>query len=104
MPVLDVQTTDEIPSAQEGKIYEIIEAEEFRSEVRQYKGLRITLKDQKGEQAIEALWIRTPVGPKSKLGAFITILGKDTKKWIGRRIRFISWKIGNRQIELAPPK
>ena len=104
MPVLNVQTTDEIPAAEEGKVYTIKTADEFSSAVRSFKGLRVSLEDTKGDIAVEALWLRSPVGIKSKLGAFIHILGKDTKNWIGKRIRFVTWKPGNRKIELAPPK
>lgn len=104
IPKLDVQTTDEIPAAEEGKVYDIVSADEFSSAVRSFKGLRVTLKDLKGNEAVEALWLRSPVGPKSKLGSFVVVLGKDTKNWIGKRIRIISWKQGSRQIELAPPK
>ena len=35
MQKLDIQTTDEIPSAQEGKAYEITGADEFSSQVRE---------------------------------------------------------------------
>lgn len=104
MPKLNVQTTDEVPSAEEGKVYEITGADEFSSAVRGFKGLRVQLKDKKGNEAVEALWLRSPVGPKSKLGAFITVLGKNTSEWIGKMVRFVTWKPGNRQIELAPPK
>ena len=104
MVKLDVQTTDEIPSAEEGKTYKITGAEEFSSQVRSFKGLRVTLKDAKDNEYVEALWLRSPVGPKSKLGAFIAILGKETKNWVGKSITFISWKQGNRLIELAVPK
>ena len=103
MVKLDVQTTDEIPSAEEGKTYKITDAEEFASAVRGFRGLRVTLKDSEDNEYVEALWLRSPVGPKSKLGAFISILGKETKKWIGKNITFISWKEGNRVIELAVP-
>jgi len=104
VPKLNIQTTDEIPSAQEGKAYEITGADEFSSQVRSFKGLRVSLKDSKGETAVEALWMRSPVGPKSKIGCFIQLLGKNTDKWIGKRVRFVSWKAGNRVIALETPK
>lgn len=103
MPHLDVQTTDEIPSPKEGMTYEITKVEEFQSQVRSFAGIRVIMKDDKGEEVITALWKRTPIGPKSELGAFITKLGKDTETWIGKRITFISWKPSNRVIELAIP-
>ena len=103
MVKLDVQTTDEIPSAEEGKTYSIEEVDEFASAVRGFRGLRVSLKDNDGNTAVEALWLRSPVGPKSKLGAFIGVLGKETKSWIKKRITFIAWKEGNRVIELASP-
>ena len=103
MPKLDVQTTDEIPEAEEGKSYKIIEVEEFASQVRGFRGLRVGLEDSEGNTAVEALWLRSPVGPKSKLGAFVTILGKNTSEWEGKQIRIITWKEGNRSIQLEAP-
>ena len=103
MVKLDVQTTDEIPEAEEGKVYEITDTEEFASQVRGFRGLRVGLLGPEGENAVESLWLRSPVGPKSKLGSFIAILGKDTKDWVGKRVRIITWKEGNRVVQLESP-
>lgn len=101
---IKTQTTDEIPSAEEGKSYEITDVDEFSSAVRGFNGLRVNLMGDDEVEAVEALWVRDVVGPKSKLGSFVTLLGKDTRDWIGKRIRFVSWKAGNREIALEPPK
>lgn len=103
MVKLDVQTVEELPTPQEGRTYEITGAEEFQSQVRGYKGLRLTMKDSAGMEVVESLWLRSPVGAKSKLGSFITVLGKDTDNWKGKAITFIAWKASNRIIQLATP-
>jgi hypothetical protein len=103
MVKLDVQTTDEIPTPQQGKTYEITEVSEFKSQVRSFAGLRVAMKDSAGNEVVEAIWTRSPVGPKSKLGSFILVLGKDTAAWVGKRITFIVWATSNRVIQLATP-
>lgn len=103
MVKLDVQTVEEMPEAEEGQTYEITGSEEFVSQVRGYKGLRVSMKDKDGNEVVESLWMRSPVGSRSKLGSFITVLGKDTKLWEGKRITFIAWKASNRVIQLAAP-
>jgi len=99
-PKLDIEMADEIPGVKEGKTYFITTVEQFTSQVRNYKGLRITLKDTKGNEAVEALWLRSPVGAQSKLGSFMTKLGKDTDTWINRKIKVLKWKTGDREIEV----
>lgn len=99
-----MQTTDEIPAPQEGKTYEITAVDAFSSQVRGFAGLRVAMKDSAGAEVVEAIWTRSPVGPKSKLGSFIGILGKDTDNWKGKRITFVSWRTSNRIIALAVPE
>ena len=100
---LKTDTVDELPEAAEGQTYEITEVEEFTSQIRGYKGLRVSMKDKEGEEVVEALWLRDVAGSRSKLGSFIVVLGKDTDAWIGKSITFISWKPSNRVIQLATP-
>ncbi|GAI07226.1 unnamed protein product [marine sediment metagenome] len=47
------------------------------------------------------LWSRPVTTPKSKLGAFITLLSSNTDKWLNKRICFIDWRQGARVVELA---
>ena len=98
---LDVKTTDEIPAPKEGLTYTVESAEKFQSAVRGFQGLRVVLKDSHGLEVIETLWLREVVGPNSKLGAFIVVLGKNVDKWKGKKVRFVQWSQGKRKIELA---
>lgn len=95
------QLTDEIPGFEAGKTYTVASTEEFSSQVRNFAGLRVVAKDSKGNEVVEALWLRTPVGPKSKLGCFMKLLGKDPLKWVDKKIRVVKWGQGNRVIEFA---
>jgi len=99
--VLDTQTTDEIPSPTEGGIYSVMKAEIFSSAVQGFKGVRVELKDHKGNVFVETLWIRPIIGPKSKLGSFIKAMGKEESKWVGKKIRLIKWAARNREIEVV---
>ena len=101
---IKTQTTDEIPSAEEGKTYKITDVDQFSSAVRGFNGLRVKMMGQDEVEVVEALWLRDIVGPKSKLGSFVTLLGKDTKEWIGKVITFVSWKAGNRELRLEAPQ
>lgn len=104
MPKLNVQTTDELPTPEVGKTYHIKEVEQFTSAVRGFKGLRVTMHGRDGKEYVESLWLRDVVGTRSKLGSFISVLGKDTDSWVDKSITFLSWRQGDRNIELATPK
>ena len=99
--VLDTQTTDELPTPQEGGIYLIAKVEVFSSAVQGFKGVRVDLKDNKGKNFVESLWIRPIVGKTSKLGSFIAAMGKEESKWVGKKIRLIKWAARNREIEVV---
>ena len=82
--------------------YEIVNVEEVVTAVRGLHGLRVTLKELKTNQTFATmLWLRETVGEHSKLGAFVKALGDDTDKWIGKKIRIVSWKPRQREIELV---
>jgi len=79
--------------------YEIKDVEPFTSELRGFEGIRVTLGNGSESDWTLALWTgRSVVGRKSKLGAFIEALGRDTNKWIGKRIQFRRWDRGDRVI------
>ena len=69
--------------------------------MRQFKGLRVECEDMKGNPFVEVLWTREVVGPNSKLGAFVVALGKDTKNWIGKKIRIVKWSERVREVQVV---
>lgn len=101
MPKLDVEIAESLPEPVEGHTYTITEAELFISQVRSYKGLRVTMIGEQKETVVAALWMRDVAGEKSKLGTFISILGNDTETWVGKKIRFTTWREKDRKIELV---
>jgi hypothetical protein len=71
-------------------------------ETRFGRAVRVTVVGNDGQLYGEMLWVRDIVGETSKLGAFITALGKKPKEWIGKKIKFISWEPANRKIAVIP--
>jgi len=98
---IGTQLADEVPKPQEGGTYTIKKAEALTTQVRQFGGIRVELKSKGDETVVEILWMREVAGANSKLGSFITALGKDTDNWIGKKIRFVKWGERNRQIEVV---
>jgi len=82
----------------------IVQAEEVKTLIRGYNGIRVTIKDDNGVEYSEMLWKRPEVGTRSKLGAFMTELGDDTDEWIGKRIKILVWKEKAREIAQVVPK
>lgn len=99
MPTINVIAAEDIPAPKPGREYKVKSAEEFKSAVRNFAGIRVVLDGREGE-VIESLWIREIVGKNSKLGAFIKALGKNTDKWQGKKIFFKTWGVGQREIEV----
>jgi len=97
---IPVKLAQRLPTIEEGGIYEITKAEMVTTIVRGFKGVRVTLKDEKGNEYAEMLWIREVVGPRSKLGAFIEALGDELTKWVGKKIFISRWRSGDRYIEV----
>lgn len=101
MPKVKVEIAESLPEPIEGHIYVIAEAELFTSQVRSYKGLRVSMKDvADGAEVVTALWMREVAGTKSKLGSFISVLGDDTDAWTGKKIKFVTWRPNDRKIEV----
>jgi hypothetical protein len=100
MVKLKTEIAELLPEPQEGKIYTISTCELFTSPVKGYKGLRVNMVAEDGAKVASSLWTRDIAGQKSKLGAFITVLGEETDAWEGRKIRFLAWRIENRKIEV----
>ena len=84
-----------------GQAYKIKDTEEFTSELKGYKGIRVILEAEDGKLLAIPLWLREQVGRKSKLGAFLALLGDNTAKWKGKKIQFVSWEQGKRIIKEA---
>lgn len=101
MPKIQVEIAESLPEPLEGHTYQITEAEPFTSQVRSYKGLRVTMLDEAGNTVVSALWTRDIAGEKSKLGSFIVALGNETDAWIGKKIKFVTWRLGDRKIEVV---
>jgi len=102
MPKINVEIAEQLPEPLEGHIYQIHDPELFTSAVRSYKGLRVPLTDQTDQmEVIAVLWTRDIAGEKSKLGAFISVLGNDTDTWNGKKIKILKWRPGERQIEVV---
>jgi len=95
------QLADEVPKPQEGQTYTIKKVESVTTQVRQFAGIRVELKGRGDENVVDVLWAREVAGANSKLGAFMTALGKDTDDWIGKKVRFVAWGERNRQIEVV---
>jgi len=84
-----------------GVIYTIITAEEVKTEKAAYNGIRVGLVDKDKDEGSVMLWQRAVTSPRSKLGAFLVLLGDDTDKWLGKKVVFKDWQEGARLLELA---
>ena len=80
--------------------YEITNVEDITTEAQGYKGYRVELLSPKADIGSVMLWQRPITSPDSKLGSFITALGDNTDKWLGKWIIFKGWEIKNRTIEV----
>ena len=101
MPKIDIDIAPQLPDIKEGEIYTIAEAEVMTTAVKSYKGIRVTCTDMKNEPHGTMLWLRGEAGEQSKVGAFITALGKDTDAWISKHIQVVAWRTGNRKIQVV---
>lgn len=72
--------------------YEITNVEEVTTDVSFYQGIRVEMVTAEAEIGTIMLWKRQVVGTKSKLGAFITLLGSNTDKWLHRWVVFSHWE------------
>lgn len=101
MVKIKTEIAEQLPEPVEGHIYKITETELFTSQVRSYKGLRVSMKDEAdGNEVVTALWTREVAGTKSKLGSFLAALGDETDSWTGKKIRVVTWRPSDRKIEV----
>jgi len=88
-----------------GLVGEIVAAEIVKTAVSGYNGVRCRVKDDAdGQEYGEMLWIRPEMGTKSKLGAFMAVLGSETDNWLHKRVRILRWADKDRDIEEVPKK
>lgn len=82
--------------------YEIVDVEtDVETDVQRLSGVRVELLSVKGDVGNIMLWKRPVTGPKSKLGAFITLLGSNTDKWLHKWIIVRSIGARNNVLELT---
>jgi len=103
MPETGVRLQEGADDVKLGVPYMINDVEEVVTEVGAYSGFRIELLDARGNLGSVMLWKRPVTSPKSKLGAFVSLLGSNTDKWLRKWIIFRGWTQGNRNIERAEP-
>ena len=87
-----------------GLVGEIVAAEEVKTAVSGYNGVRCRIKGDNEIEYGEMLWIRAEVGTKSKLGAFMSVFGSDTDLWLKKRVRILRWADKDRDVEEVPEK
>jgi len=80
--------------------YEIINVENVTTDVSFYKGIRVELLSAKAKDGSVMLWQRPITTAASKMGAFITLLGSNTDKWLHKWVFFRGWEKNKRVIEL----
>jgi len=99
----EIPTTliETLPEPPEGVVLEITNAEITQTLVRGFRGVRVEFKDKEGHRYATMLWTRQRVGDKSKLGAFVKILGKRPKEWIGKKIIIEEWRPRSRVVRLV---
>jgi len=103
MPKIKTEIVETQPEPSEGMTYNITASEVIKTQRKGYDGVRVSLKGTDGSIRGTMLWLRDTAGVKSKVGAFVGLLGDDTDSWIGKNILIVKWQEGNRQIQLAPP-
>jgi len=108
MVKLNTKISKPLPNFHVGLIGKISSVEVVKTKLRGLDALRVVLSDtncdESGDDSNEhadVLWLREKVSKNSKLGAFITVLGDDTDKWIGHIIVFDKWAEKDRKIQVV---
>lgn len=103
---IDVELIKPLPEPSEGETYVIEKVERVdQTPLRGLQGWRVTLRNVKDEGLCATmLWRKEQVGPRSKLGAFLMVLGKDIDTWIGKVVRLASWKPRERKVVIVADK
>jgi hypothetical protein len=102
---IDAELVKRLPEPEEGKVYRVESVEYVETPLQGFKGWRVTLREvSTGSLHASMLWKRERVGSTSKLGCVVAVLGKKIDDWIGKTVRFVSWKSRNRRVELVGEK
>ncbi|MBU2249571.1 MAG: hypothetical protein KKD77_22685 [Gammaproteobacteria bacterium] len=101
MPEIGTKVREGGDDVEIGVEYHIDNVEIVTTDVKAFAGIRVVLVDKKKDTRSVMLWQRPVTSPESKLGAFISLLGSNTDKWLGHKIIFRDWRQGARLVELA---
>ena len=96
-----MEFVETLPEPPLNTVLTIVKAEVTQTLVRGLRGVRVEFEDSKGNRYATMLWIRERVGDKSKLGAFIKVLGKRPSAWVGKKVRIKKWSPREREVELV---
>lgn len=99
MPETGVKLQEGADDVKLNVAYEVNNVEDVTTEVGAYSGIRVTLLDMEGNMGTVMLWKRPVTSPKSKLGAFVSLFGSNTDRWLRKWIIFRGWSLNNRVIE-----
>jgi len=107
MVKLNTKISKPLPNFHVGLIGKITSVEVIKTKMG-IDALRVALSDTNCEESgdgstqhIDVLWLREKVGRNSKLGAFLSVLGDDTDKWLGRTIVIDRWQERDRKIQVV---
>jgi len=105
---LNTKLSKSLPTFHVGLIGKISSVEAIKTKIRGLDAIRVVLSDTNCEEAndgtnehADVLWLRERVSRNSKLGAFISVLGDDTDKWLNRVIVFDKWQEKDRKIQVV---
>jgi len=108
MVKLNTEISKRLPTFHVGLIGKITSVEVIQTKIRGIDALRVVLSDtncdESGDgntQHVDVLWLREKVSRNSKLGAFLSVLGDDTDKWLGRTIVIDKWAEKDRKIQVV---
>jgi len=108
MVKLNTKISRGLPTFHTGLIGKISKAEVVKTKLKGLDALRVILSDTNCEESgdgstehADVLWLREKVSKNSKLGAFLSVLGDETDKWLGRTIVIDSWSEKDRKIQVV---
>jgi len=107
MVKLNTKISKPLPTFHAGLIGKITSVEVIKTKMG-VDALRVALSDTNCEESgdgstqhVDVLWLREKVSRNSKLGAFVSVLGDDTDKWLGRVIVIDRWQERDRKIQVV---
>ncbi|MBA7716813.1 hypothetical protein ES703_125891 [subsurface metagenome] len=86
-PELGIEVKEGADDVELNVPYEIVDVQQdVVTDVQRFAGCRVELLSAKAQVGSIMLWKRPTVGPLSKLGAFISLLGSNTDHWLHKWI------------------